>query len=604
MIKCTNRRSISSIIGGAVFLVLFIAGFTVFMFAIQVSSDRFSEQLSSSFEDTLLGRETFSIAPTIDTSNKLFVQVFNKGPDPLNVQQVFIANVTAGGVSVFDVAFQDSHVAPNERKNVLANHPDNPINITSTGPYDAKVVTEQGTMVTQGFASPLNGLFADLFTIPKNLGSGQNVTVALFVYNRGNSTVFELSPDKITTDMTNPSTAIQDTVGPTPSTVNSLEPQESAFFTWEQQVVGAVGTQISYTNSASGTDGASGDTLTSNEDTSTIEFVPQAISLVQRPEIKIMIPSPSGEENDSAARPIWGVNVINPTTQDIQVSRIIITAVKNSSGNIIFDQSGASPGACDPDPIFPTGGEGTWTCPAENVLMWADITNPITIKGKHMQAFMVQPEASTLGGSGNDPSTNIFVTVYSTYGPATDVGVPTGMGKIGVGGIMNIFMSNVTSGHLTGSDPEVLVQNTVIGNLQGIASGEIFTLIVVLANLSDNADAEVSTGRFVINIPSGFGVGAITDSANFFTGESPATEFTDGSKQISATFTALGAGDDGQVELLTIVLTAPIVTTNATYTIFALAEGETTGAQPIGPIIEFPLQVLDVDCGNPVTTCP
>ena len=73
MIKFTRRRSISSVIGGAVFLVLFITAFTVFMFAINVTSDRFAEQLSSSFEDTLRSKETFTIAPTIDTFDKLYV---------------------------------------------------------------------------------------------------------------------------------------------------------------------------------------------------------------------------------------------------------------------------------------------------------------------------------------------------------------------------------------------------------------------------------------------------------------------------------------------------------------------------------------------------
>jgi len=68
MIKFTNRRAISSIIGGAVFLVLFISAFTVFIFAIEVTSDRFSEQLSTSFEDSIRNKESFKIAPTIDTS--------------------------------------------------------------------------------------------------------------------------------------------------------------------------------------------------------------------------------------------------------------------------------------------------------------------------------------------------------------------------------------------------------------------------------------------------------------------------------------------------------------------------------------------------------
>jgi len=608
MTKFSNRRSISSVIGGAVFLVLFISGFTVFMFAIQVSSDRFSEQLSSSFEETIRGNESFTISPSVNlpaNGSTLFIEVLNTGSVPLNIQDAFVVNVATGVLLEYEINFQDAHIAPNESRAIMANYGGATSKTIANGIYDVKVVSLQGTTKIQKLTVPLNPLFTDMFTIPKNLGSGQNVTITLFVYNRGNSTVFDVAPVLSTTAMTDPSTSLQNSVGPIPPTINSLEPQESVFFAWEQKVVGAVGTQIAYNNTAAGRDGASSDTVTGNYDVATVEFVPQAVSLVQRPEIKILIPSPSGEENDSEAAPLWGVNVINPTSFDIDVSRVIITAVKNATGNLVFDEGG---GGCHPDPLFPTGGVGTWSCPAENVLQWESISAPITIKGKHMQAFITQVDPSVLGGSGNDPSTNIFVTVYSSYGPATDLAVPTGLAKGALGGVVGIFMTNVTSGILPNtSDPGALVQNTVIGNIQGIISGALVILNVTLAVMSDNTSAEISSGRIIINIPSGFIINNLTDINNFFSSpELTTTNFSDGSKQIAGAFTGLGADDKTQAVVVQVNMTAPIVTTNATYTIFALAEGVTVGSQPIGPVVQFPLQVLDVDCGTDPDTlnCP
>ena len=117
-----------------------------------------------------------------------------------------------------------------------------------------------------------------MFTIPKSTGTGQNVTVGMYVYNRGNSTVFEISPVSSITDMTNPSTALALEGGPVPTSINSLEPQEGVVFLYELQLIGGTGTNVSFTQTASGTDGASGDTITSSTNVATLRFVGQADS--------------------------------------------------------------------------------------------------------------------------------------------------------------------------------------------------------------------------------------------------------------------------------------------------------------------------------------
>ena len=85
MIKGANGRAVSTILGSAIFLVLFVAGFTVFIFALEVTGDRFSEQISSSFAESIRAKESFTIAPSVNTSNELFIQVKNTGSVPINV---------------------------------------------------------------------------------------------------------------------------------------------------------------------------------------------------------------------------------------------------------------------------------------------------------------------------------------------------------------------------------------------------------------------------------------------------------------------------------------------------------------------------------------
>ena len=298
---------------------------------------------------------------------------------------------------------------------------------------------------------------------------------------------------------------------------------------------------------------------------------------------------------------MYGLNVINPTSFDIQVSRIIFTAAANSASTTVFVNS------CTTANILPSS--GSWTCPATNVLMWADILNPILIPSRSIQAFFAQTDASAMSGSTDDPATLMTGTVYSSYGPANRIGVTTGIIDGATdGSIVQIYGTNtMTTADMfitgrAGNKPDLLQPTSVIGNITDQASGSTFLLNMTLSVLSENAGAGIEQGRMLINVPSGFAI----DSDNIATTNPlPGTfafgssgvlvkTFSDGSQQVSANFTNLGIG---AVEGVTIQipLTAPIVTANAIYQFFGLAEGitEASAEHPIGPVAEFPVQIND-----------
>jgi len=599
MTKRTNKRAISTIIGSAIFLVLFVAGFTVFIFALEVSSERFSEQLSASFEQTIRGKEQFTIAPSINLADTLFIEVVNTGSVPLNIIRAYVVDMSDGTLLEYEINFADAHVAPNESRAILENYVQGSGSAKTNIPdgiYDVKVVSELGTVAIKILTVPLDPFFVDLFTIPKAIGSGQDVTIAMLVYNRGNATLFDVAPVTAATTMTVPNTSISGTtIGPNPSSINALEPQESVLFTWEQTVIGAVGTSIVYTNSATGTDDASGDTVTSGTDSSSVKFVPQAISLVQRPQIAFTIPNPAGETNGERA--VWGMNILNPTDTPIEVSRIVLNAIPSTTVQIFKVGD-----ICANTEIDPLTSNGSFTCPAANVLAWSDL-DKITVPARDIQEFFVLVDTIVPGGT-TDPMTLVGGTVFSSFGPATEITISTSsILKSDGGAAYNILATTATSGLIVS---DAIVTSVIQPNLKDVCSGSTFNLNVAIVAISNEIDSQVESGTLVINIPPGFKVGTIVDVNNEFSAalDTP-TEFSDGSNQITGDFTLLGDDDttpggsaSPEAFYVQIPLTAPIVTVDALYIVFALADGITTHASehPIAPLMQFPIQVLEVGC--------
>jgi hypothetical protein len=109
--------------------------------------------------------------------------------------------------------------------------------------------TVTSTAVTVGRA----GLVADLSAAPTSVGIGQSIALTLRLTNPGNVAVTGITPTVPTVSGTG---AANVSTGPTPAFISSLGPGETGTFTWTYTATAAG--QLSFMASASGTDGASG----------------------------------------------------------------------------------------------------------------------------------------------------------------------------------------------------------------------------------------------------------------------------------------------------------------------------------------------------------
>ena len=83
MVNSYNRRGISTIVGGIIFLVLLTSGFSAFYIALDVQKDTINTQREISKDIVEKTQEQFVIsAGTNPTDNKLGIQVKNQGPNP------------------------------------------------------------------------------------------------------------------------------------------------------------------------------------------------------------------------------------------------------------------------------------------------------------------------------------------------------------------------------------------------------------------------------------------------------------------------------------------------------------------------------------------
>src|SRR3972149_6536373 len=100
MVKSPNKnylnrkRGISTIVGGIIFLVLIVSGFSAFFVAMDVQSDTIDAQRTIS--DSLIDKtqEQFAIAVATDetNNNQLGIHVKNQGPNPVEISNIWIIN--------------------------------------------------------------------------------------------------------------------------------------------------------------------------------------------------------------------------------------------------------------------------------------------------------------------------------------------------------------------------------------------------------------------------------------------------------------------------------------------------------------------------------
>jgi hypothetical protein len=574
-----SRRGISSVVGALIFTVLMIAGFSAMSLALDSQTDIVNTQRVVSDIELKKQQEQFGVAVFTDVNNILNVSVDNKGQNPVEISRVWITNKTlpTQPANAFSVNSDDAFVPTGFTSNVLYTQPLYIVPDT----YDIKVISSLGTVkiAELSYGSSTNGLRAELITDPPDVIIGQNVTVVMLVTNTGSDPIYNVRPNPL--DFVGTGDGHVESSSSNIPTFVDLNGGASVMFSWDYQVDGDSGDQLTFSGNAIGdggyttnpvsdisvlrlpTDGGSGGTDPDiiNED------------LLARPKLFLIIPSPQGDADNKA---LWGLNIANPVNAPMIVSKLSITAFAPGANNNdkIFDTS------CVADTIFPTG-VSNWSCPSENIIMWQDFANPIVIAPNSTQPFLVKVKPGAIAGQNILESIVVQASVFTTVGSFGKSGYQTTMYD-GTESIGSVYLSNVVDSRNN---------NDIQSTRTGIAPGSTQTFNMVFADLDTVNTTWIKSGaQLIINVPKEWTDVTVMSYPGFVSAPT-VTIFGDGSTQIVGTITSNLGDVNNQADTITFSAKAPNITNDQMYVMYVLAQGQTNNVFSIGPLAEIVLQV-------------
>ena len=267
-----SRRGISSVVGSLIFTVLMIAGFSAMGLALDSQTDIVNTQRVVSDIELKKQQEQFGISVSTDTNNILSVLVDNGGQNPVEISRVWLTNKTlpTQPVTPYSVNSNDAFIPTGFESDVLSTQPLYLVPDT----YDVKVISSLGTVRTaelaMGFGPFSSGLSTELYVISPDVIMGENATIVMHVTNEGDLAVTNVTPDNDPPISDNPSW-ISTSQLVSPSSID-LDPSESGIFVWNTKLstTGTVNNKLMFSNSASGIESVSSNTIQSNIDSDKI----------------------------------------------------------------------------------------------------------------------------------------------------------------------------------------------------------------------------------------------------------------------------------------------------------------------------------------------
>lgn len=579
------RRGISSVVGALIFTVLMIAGFSAMSLALDSQTDIVNTQRVVADVELKKQQEQFDIMVSTDANNILDISVDNKGQNPVEISRIWITNKTlpTQPAKPFSVNSNDAFVPSGFKSNILATQS---LYITPDT-YDVKIISTLGTVKTAelSYGSSSNGLRAELITDPPDVIVGQNVTVAMLVTNTGSETIYNVRPNTLNFIGTGTGHVVSSSSN-IPAFVD-LNGGASVMFSWDYQVDGDSGNQLTFSGNAIGDGGYSTNTVSDISvlrlptDGGSGDTDPDIVNdeLLARPQLFFVIPSSQGKSEDAQA--VWGINVVNPINADMQVSKLVITAFAPGAQNNdkLFDRGG---GACIFNPISPVlGPDSNWSCPSENALMWQS-TTPIIIPGNSTKSFLTKVEPGKPSGTASLESVVVQGSVFTTLGS---------FGKAGYQSTMSGTDSSIINVHLTSDPLNPRSSSNIKSSIVGISPNSIRLFNVTLADMDTVSSTTINSGaKLIINVPKDWTDVEVTDSIGFV-GTPSVTKLGDNSHQIvGVTSDALGSVSN-VADTISFTARAPNITADKLYVMYVLAQGQTNSGFSIGPLAEVVLQV-------------
>ena len=573
-----GRKGIASVVGGLFFLVLMTSGFAVSYVAIENQSAMIdTQQLIASTEIKKI-QEKFAISATADPSNNnlLQIQVKNQGYHPIEIADVWIINKTDINqpATKYELDYNDAFIPAGYGGQILENTP----LYLNPDLYGIKVVSTLGTIRTAELdvVNGNNYLRTELYAIPPNVHIGENVTIAMHVTNVGEFTIENVAPSLPLT--VNPSSSVSSFAEISTSPVD-LGPSQSAFFTWHYTLGGIVGIKVDLSNYATGT--LNGLTIQSNTDSDSVrmkdslegELIVLNQDLLSRPEIFMVTPSPFGVDDETA---LWGVNVVNPTPINMNVSKVTISAIttRPQKQDKIFDED-----FCNPVTVAPT--PSSWSCPAQNQIMWKDINNPLKIPPYSAFPFLVKTNPGFLAGNFDDLETVLIqADVFTTLGAFGKTGYGSSMDNKG-NALVNVYLSTV---------PDSTLNTDIYSYKEGILASTPQTFHATLADFDSGSSYKIAAGaNLIINVPKDWTNVSFTPDDDF-----------DITMQTVLTQTQIVGETNFQIQSggksITFTATPPCVENTQMFVMYILADGKVIHATEsdfsMGPLAEIILQVV------------
>lgn len=577
-----RKRAVSTVIGSVFFMVLLTAGLSTSYLVIETQSDMLTAQQTIADTEIHKIQEKFSVSASVNSAdnNRLAVFVNNEGSNPLQIDNIWIINKTnpQAPATKYDLNYLDSVLASGYGSEILENKP---LYLTP-GDYGIKVVSSIGTIKSTGLdVNGINNLKVKMMIDPPDVSIGENATAWIFVTNVGTTRLLNVTAGPITVS---PSSAVISS-SPVLQPHTSLAPAESAIFAWKYNLLGTIGTNVAFSTYALGVDEMTGNQVQSNNETAIARLsyndnlgtiITQ--TLLSKPEIFMVMPSPFGEA--SSQKGLWGVNVVNPTSQPIYVSKVVINAItpRAQSNDKIFDSTSGS-AYCDPAAVQPT--PSFWSCPSDNQLVWKNTINPQKIEPKSVFPFLAKVTPGSLAGSMADLETVVIQTnVFTTLGQFGKAGYGSAMKNTG-SSLPNVYLSKV---------PESMNVNNIFTNMTNIKAGSTVKFNATIADFDAGGTNVISSGsRLIINIPKGWTDVNIVSYNGF---SAPVYQsFGDTSSQIMGVLSGDVTGGGGIARTIQFTAKAPPIPDTQMYVMYVLADGDVNNSFPIGPLAEVVLQV-------------
>lgn len=545
-LKPAKRRGLSSIIGALFFIVLMVATFTALLAAFSYQNDLIDTQRTVADREVAKARENFFVISDIDSSNnKLFVTIKNQGTNPVEIANLWVIEKEASYEaknytlnSVPPLNFEDVIIPIATSKNITSNL----IPLDPLRDYTVKVVSRLGTVVS--------------VDVPDNTTPpgppGQQGDPGLACWDLNNNGIFDYTPsppgdpnDEDTND-DNVSDAY-DCLGNTP---------------------GPAGPP--------GKDGESGVVRVLEDD------------LFSKPGLFLTFPSPFGDTGGtkSVNRGLWGVTVANPTDQNMNVSKIVITVLSPRSNPVDTFFDPAAPDNCNPVNVPVASPPNiTWTCTSQNQLTWKNTTSQgSVIPPRSAVSFLALANPGDTQSGGILEASPVVVSAFTSLGQFGKTAYITSL-KDGDAPMVNVYLSTVMDSGLASN-----MRASAIDLANYTANDFIVTMADL--NMNDASTYILKDSRLIINLPKNFTSVTTYPNSNF---NITTTNNIDGSTQIvGKLLNNLGTNtaSPGEAKSIKFSAVTPSVTKTKLYVIYVLADGDTMpGTFPEGPLSEIVVSV-------------